>query len=121
MPALTDLEGAMTAIAEGRFDDFDRMQRDQLREVAEARRHDAAERAALAAAAARMAASDDGRLILDWLCARTLGRITFFAQGGMTMEQVAVPGLIREGMNQLVFELLRLVAEGRGETLPPRT
>lgn len=65
-------------------------------------------------AAARMAASDDGRLVLDWLVDLTLRKASWHGQLGMSVEQIATYGLLREGQNSLVALLLGAILKGQG-------
>ncbi|MCJ8143819.1 hypothetical protein MKI84_12920 [Ancylobacter sp. A5.8] len=114
-------EDAVTAVMNGNFDQFDKLQKDQAENSKKERRRAQEARERLAGCAARLAESDDGRALLDWIAERTLRRVTFLVMPGMPADQVALMGAKREGANELAFEIARLVAEGRGETLLPRT
>lgn len=116
-----DLERMIDAIRRGNFDQLDAMQTAKADLAEAARKQLAAERQALAGAAARLAETPDGRALLDWIVSRTLARVSFLVTWGLPADQVALMGAKREGANELAFEIVRLVAEGRGETLPPRT
>ena len=89
-------------------------------EIAQDREKEAEERARLAAAAAKVFNSDEGKLVLDAFVERTLLRVSFYSQLGLPADQVGVWGAFREGQNAFVYELLKLIAEGNGEELPPR-
>ncbi|MBS7545685.1 hypothetical protein [Ancylobacter oerskovii] len=115
------LEDMVAAVMAGDFRQFDQMTAEQVEKSKKARKEERQERERVAACFSRLAATDDGRAALNWIVARTLRRVTFFVQPGMSPGQVALMGAKREGMNELAFEILRLVAEGHGETLPPRT
>lgn len=116
-----DLASALAAIRDGDFERFDALQADRLAAAEGAARREADARQRLAAAAARLAQTEDGTALLEWMVARTLRRITFLVAPGLSADQVALVGAKREGANELAFEILRLVAEGHGETLAPRT
>lgn len=72
-------------------------------------------RRALAEATARIFAGADGEALLDAMIAKTLGRQVFFTQLGIDPVQAAFHGAFREGMCALVLEILKLIAEGRGD------
>lgn len=116
-----DLETMIAAIRRGDLDGLDALQAAKADLADAARKRVAAERQVLAGAAARLAETPDGRTLLDWIVSRTLARVSFLVTWGLPADQVALMGAKREGANELAFEIVRLVAEGRGETLPPRT
>ncbi|MFK8250194.1 hypothetical protein [Ancylobacter terrae] len=116
-----NLEEMIAAVARGDFSGFDKLQTDRLEEGKKAARRRREERERLAAAAARLFGTPDGRLLLEWIFRRTLRRVAFHYQPGLSLEEVGMAGLKREGANELAFEILRLVAEGLGETLEIRT
>lgn len=74
----------------------------------------------VAEAAARFAATEDGRVILEWLCDQTLRRPTFFSHLGLDPMQAYAHGCFREGANAIVFSLLKAIATGRQEHPPHR-
>lgn len=74
----------------------------------------------IAAAAAKIFTSPEGELVLETILDKTLRRSSFFAMLGIDPMQVAMFGAFREGQNALVTEILRLIAEGRGEPQPPQ-
>jgi len=76
----------------------------------------AAERAQIAALAARLI-EPPMRPLLEWLCDMTLRRPIFLF--GLREESLAYVAS-REGENRVVWQLLLAIAEGRGETPPPR-
>lgn len=116
-----DLASAISAIRDGNFEKFDELQSARLEAAEAAARRESGERQRIASAAARLAETDDGKALLEWMVARTLRRITFLVVPGMSADQVALVGAKREGANELAFEILRLVAEGHGEALAPRS
>lgn len=75
-------------------------------------------RSRLAAAASRIFDTDDGRLVLQTLVDVTLLRSIFVTQIGIDPMQAYAFGAFREGQNALATQLLRLIAEGRGEAPP---
>lgn len=76
----------------------------------------AAERAQIAALAARLL-SPDMRPLLEWLCDMTLRRPIFLF--GLREDALAWAAS-REGENRVVWQLLLAIAEGRAEAPPPR-
>ncbi len=76
-----------------------------------------AARKQVAACAAAMAASDDGRVVLEFLLDATLRRPVFLPGLG---PEALVYAAHREGQNAVVWQLLQAIAEGRGETPPNR-
>lgn len=78
------------------------------------------ERQRICAAAAKIFSTPEGELVLETILDKTLRRTTYFAMLGMDPGSVAMFGAFREGQNALVTEILRLVAEGRGEPKPPQ-
>lgn len=115
------IESLLADIVRGDFTRFDQEVTERTARAAEAKAHATSERRLLAAAAARLAATEDGRALLQWICDRTLNRVTFLVVPGLPADQVALLGAKREGANELAFEVFRLVAEGRGGTVTPRT
>lgn len=114
-------EDAVAAVAAGNFDRLDELQGEQLKKAKKQRRLEQEARERLAACAARVAETVDGQELLEWIAERTLRRISFLVMPGLPADQVALMGAKREGANELAFEIARLVAEGRGVALPPRT
>jgi hypothetical protein len=78
------------------------------------------ERQRISSAAARIFSTPEGELVLDAILDKTLRRTCYFAMLGIDPGQVAMFGAFREGQNALVTEILRLIAEGRGEPQPPQ-
>ena len=77
-----------------------------------------AARQRLASAAARIFDGADGELLLQTLIDTTLMRQIFVTQLGVDPMQAHVYGAFREGQNAVVSQILKLIAEGRGDTPP---
>lgn len=78
---------------------------------------DAAERLRVARAAARLWADETYRPLIEWLLDTTLRRpISIWGLGEAKSEYIDR----REGANSVVWQLLRMVAEGRNEEPPTR-
>lgn len=76
-------------------------------------------RRSLARAAAKIFSTPEGAAVLEMLVDTSLLRTVFVTQLGIDPQQTLAYGAFREGQNALVFQLLRLIAEGRGEAQPP--
>lgn len=69
----------------------------------------------VAQAAARTFASEDGRLVLEWLLDLTLRRMAWHASFGVSVEQAYGAGVHREGQNSIAIALLSLIEAGGHE------
>jgi hypothetical protein len=103
------------------------MQDDRLKPTDEEvqRRETAAQKAreetlVIAKAWAAFAATEGGRSALDQLTGRTLLRATHVYQPDFTAEQIALSGCYREGQNDVVWQILMLIAAANGEAQPAR-
>lgn len=85
-----------------------------------AEEEDKLKRQRISAAAAKIFSTPEGELVLETILDKTLRRTTYFAMLGIDPMQAAMFGAFREGQNALMTEILRLVAEGRGEPQPPQ-
>lgn len=74
----------------------------------------------VAAAAARLFASADGREVLEALADATVRRPVQVIVPGVTAEWAALYAAKREGQNEALYLLLAWMAEGRGEQAPQR-
>lgn len=115
------MQEMLTAIAGGNFEKFDQLQADRAKNSEDATRKAQEARQRLSIRAARLAETEDGRELLEWIYDRSLRRAVTIVQPGMTSDQVGIIAAKRDGINELAFEIFRLVAEGRGETVAPRT
>jgi len=77
----------------------------------------ASKRRDIALAVARLFATDDGRVVLDWLRSETVGRDMVPIQVGhqepITFEQMAPYVTMRHGQNQIVRMIEAAIAEGQ--------
>ena len=103
------------------------MQDDRLKPTAEEvqRRETAAQKAreetlVIAKAWAEFAATEGGRRALEQLTGRTLLRATCLYQPDVSAEQLALSGCYREGQNDVVWQILMLIAAANGEAQPAR-
>ena len=69
---------------------------------------------AIACAWANFAGTVDGKLALESMLDVTIRRVKFHYQPGMTPDQVALPGVFREGQDAIAWEIMRQVALGDG-------
>lgn len=89
--------------------------RDQLRQAEK----DDADRKTVEAAFKAFHASPEGRKALQYLCDRTINRPVFLTHLGLSAEQVAIYGAHREGANQLMWQILKLIATGEPDDKQP--
>jgi hypothetical protein len=66
-------------------------------------------------------ASPDGKRAMEQLLDQTVRRIVFHVTPGATAEQIALSGAFREGQNQIMTEILKLIAVGRGDLVSNET
>jgi hypothetical protein len=71
-------------------------------------------------AISRVASSDDGKVMLEWLLDQTLRRPVYIGRLGFDAMQAFGEGRFREGKNAIVHQLLVAIAIGRGEQPPFR-
>ena len=71
--------------------------------------------AAMGGVMARIAETPDGQAMLQWLMRRTLHKMQAHWSLGRTCEEVAMYGNWREGQNDIVHQLIGLIAVGRGQ------
>jgi hypothetical protein len=72
------------------------------------------------AAAARVAATPDGLVLIEALCDATVRRPVTLGPYGKTIDEVAMYAKQREGQNETTFLLLAWIAAGRSEQPPQR-
>lgn len=65
-------------------------------------------------AAARLAATDDGKILLEWILDLTLRKASWHGTLGASIEQIATYGLVREGQNSLAALILGAILKGQG-------
>ncbi len=75
---------------------------------------------AIMQAIARVASSDDGKVMLEWLFDQTLRRPIYLGALRGDAMQAYGEGRFREGKNAIVHQLLVAIALGRGEQPPYR-
>lgn len=75
---------------------------------------------AIMQAIARVASSDDGKVMLEWLFDQTLRKPVYVGGLGHDAMQAYGEGRFREGKNAIVHLLLVAIATGRGEQPPYR-
>lgn len=83
-----------------------------------ARKRDEDRRKALASAAAKIFATKEGEMVLEWMLDQTFRRFTFAVMQHPDPGQAAFYGAFREGQNAMVLTVLQMIAQGRGDPLP---
>ncbi len=76
---------------------------------------------AIVSAFQQFAATSGGAKAMQWLVDQTINKTVFITHLGYSAEQVAIFGAHREGANQLVWQILKLLAEDTSEENQPKT
>ena len=112
--------GALMERARGMGDDRLKPTADEMarRETAFAKQQE--EIKAQAAAWAEFASTPVGRRCIETLTQRTLLQATHLFHPEATAERIALTGCYREGQNDVVWQILQMIARGQGGTPEPR-
>lgn len=115
---MMEIENIVSGAREGSWEWFKQLDPaiSDLLEVKKAKSDE--DRKAIAGAWADFYKRPEGRKALEFLFNTTLRRTVFFAQLGLTAEQVGLWGSFREGQNAVAHEIARQIAAGLGEEGP---
>ena len=116
MPHEPDLARLLERFAGGGWETLAQMGAD-LADPSPTKSEQAYER--LAGAAARVAATPDGKILVEWLLDLTLRKTSWHGQLGLDVNKIAAFGLLREGQNSIVALLVGAILKGSGAAPTP--